>query len=304
MAVQVKSFSEVTFIIGTNQFIVYNNTTGVLTAFGVGSGIAFSGGFVTNTLVTGLAAGQTVKGGVNPGENLTLTSTSDATKGRIYLGTSFNDYYNETNHHFVLFGTSGVVTQGAIWHDGNQKTYATYTNNIQKNLSGVVFVQTADKTVTNTVTQTSIVGTGVGTVTLPANFFVAGKTIRLRIGGVYSTPALSTPSVIVRVKYGSTVIATVTTSALLSGATNLEFDGKVDITCRTPGGVGTVITHGDVIYATGVAGTTAVDPLNNAGATTTIDTTTSNLLDVTIQWDTATTTRIVKATSCIVEVLN
>ncbi len=95
-----------------------------------------------------------------------------------------------------------------------------------------------------------------------------------------------------------------TTSALLSGATNLEFDGEVDITCRTTGSSGTVIVHGDIEYSTGVAGTIGVDSLNNSGATTTINTTTSNLLDVTVQWDTNTSTRSVKSTVTTVEVIN
>lgn len=169
---------------------------------------------------------------------------------------------------------------------------------------GTLFTQTADKTVTNTVTETSIIGTGVGNLTLPANFFVAGRTVRLRVGGIYSTPALATPSIIIKVKYGSTVIATITTSSLLSGATNLEFDGEILMTCRTTGSSGTVMVHGDIEYATGVAGTISVDPLNNAGATTTINTTTSNALDITCQWDSATSTRIVKSTVTSIEVLN
>lgn len=194
--------------------------------------------------------------------------------------------------------------EGDMWADSTQKAVAMYVDGMTQYGPGVIFTQTADQTVTNTVTETTILGTGVGTKTLPANFFAVGKTIRLRVGGVYSTPALATPSLIIKVKYGATVIATVTTTALLSGATNLEFDGEILITCRTTGASGTVMVHGDVEYATGVAGTISVDPLNNAGATTTIDTTASNALDVTVQWDTATSTRIAKSTVSAIEILN
>ncbi len=194
--------------------------------------------------------------------------------------------------------------EGDMWGDSTQKAMIAYSDGIKQVRPGVIFTQTADATVTNTVAETSIVGSGVGGLTLPANFFVAGKTIRLRIGGIYSTPALATPSIVVKVKLGSTVIATVTTSGLLSGATNLEFDGEVAITCRTTGASGTVMVHGDIEYATGVGGTISVDPLNNAGATTTVDTTASKLLDVTVTWDSATSTRIVKSTLTLVEVLN
>jgi hypothetical protein len=192
---------------------------------------------------------------------------------------------------------------GDMWGSTAQKAFYMYAAGMKQSAPGVIFTQTADKTVTNTVTETSIIGTGVGTLTLPANFFVAGKTIRLRVGGVYSTPALG-GAVTVRVKYGATTLASVTTTSLLGGAASLEFDGEVLITCRTTGATGTVMTHGDIEYATGVSGTIAVNPLNNGGATTTINTTTSNLLDVTAQWDLATADRIAKSTVTTVEVLN
>ena len=47
-----------------------------------------------------------------------------------------------------------------------------------------MFVQTATKTITNTVTETSILGTGVGTDIFPADFFVSGKMVRITLAGV------------------------------------------------------------------------------------------------------------------------
>lgn len=170
--------------------------------------------------------------------------------------------------------------------------------------TSLLFIQTADATVSNTVTETSIIGSGTGSLTLSSNFFTVGKTIRLRIGGVYSTPAISTPSVLIKIKYGATVLASVTTTGLLSGASALEFDGEALITCRSTGTSGTVAIHGDIEYSTGVAGTISVDSLNNGGSVATINTTTSNLLDVTVAWDSATTTRIIKTTVISAESLN
>lgn len=191
-----------------------------------------------------------------------------------------------------------------FWCDSSQVAFAENIGGLNKMLVGCVFTQTADKTVTNTVTETSIIGSGVGTMTIPANYFQIGKTLRLRVGGIYSTPIASTPSVLIKVKLSATTIATVTTTGLLSGASNLEFDGEVAITCRSTGASGTVMVHGDIEYATGVGGTISVDPLNNVGATTVIDTTASKLLDVTVTWDTNTTTRIIKSTIALLESLN
>lgn len=193
--------------------------------------------------------------------------------------------------------------EGDMWADSTQKAEIGFIDGIKQARNGCIFTQTADKTVTNTVTETSIVGTGVGTATLPANFFVAGKSVRFKIGGVYSTP-VSVPSIVVKIKLGSTIIAQVTTTSLLSNASSLEFNGEVTLTCRSTGASGTVMTHGYIEYATGITGTIAVDALNNGGATTTVDTTASKLLDATITWDSATSTRIAKSTVCTMEVLN
>lgn len=200
-------------------------------------------------------------------------------------------------------GTSLTAAEpGAVEYDGN-KLWMTNASLARESLTGCLFTQTADQTVTNTVSETSIVGTGVGTATLPANFFVAGKTVRIRIGGVYSTPALGA-SLVVKVKLGSTAIASVTTTSLLGGASSLEFDGEAIVTCRTTGASGTVAVHGDIEYSITTAGGIALDSLNNGGATATVDTTTSKLFDVTVTWDTNTASRIVKSTVCSLEALN
>lgn len=261
-------------------------------------------GFLTlfNDLMTrfeGIQFGGTTSGQAmirTLGNGLAIKTADDAAYSSLTLQKLFADVANFSS-------VTATSTDGAVWNDSTRKALTTYLNVIQQSLVGCIFTQTADKTVTNTTTETSILGTGVGTKTLPANFFVAGKTIRLRVGGVYSTP-IGAPSLIIKVKYGSTIIAQVTTTALLASASNLEFDGEVLITCRTTGSSGTVMVHGDVEYSTGVTGTIAVDSLNHAGATTTINTTTSNALDVTVQWDTASSTRIAKSTVCTIEVVN
>lgn len=71
------------------------------------------------------------------------------------------------------------------------------------------------------------------------------------------------------------------------------------LTCRTTGATGTVVSGGNVNY-TIAAGARAADDLNNGGATATIDTTGTLALDVTVTWDSATTTRSI--TTNIVEV--
>lgn len=61
-----------------------------------------STGIVANALCVGIAGGQTVIGGAAASENLTITSTSHATKGKIIIGISA---YDEANNYL------GVGTQ-------------------------------------------------------------------------------------------------------------------------------------------------------------------------------------------------
>lgn len=169
-----------------------------------------------------------------------------------------------------------------------------------------LFVQTADVTVTNTVSETSILGTGVGSKTLAAGFFNAsGKTLRVKIAGIYSTPAIVASSVLIKIKLGSTVLASVTTTALATGSSGLRFCGEAMVVCRTSGVSGVLSIDSAIIYNVTGSDIPIIDPLNNGGtAITGIDLTGSLVFDITATWDSATTTRIAKSTSSILEGLN
>lgn len=192
---------------------------------------------------------------------------------------------------------------GAIEYDGNN-IYHTTTSTARRSLVGALFTQTANKTVANTITETSIVGTGVGYgLTLPANFFVVGKTIKLRISGVYSTVAVTGDTITIKVKYGSTILATKATSGLLTGATNLSFWADLIISSRTTGVSGTVQVDGGITYQ--IAGSAAViDEVNNGAATSTLDTTASGLLDITITHSAANASNTITSLVSTWEVIN
>ncbi len=67
------------------------------------TGLTRTGDTITNNLSTGVSGGQSVIGGTGSGENLTLSSTSNATKGKILFGTSA---YNEANNRLGIGTTS------------------------------------------------------------------------------------------------------------------------------------------------------------------------------------------------------
>jgi hypothetical protein len=164
-------------------------------------------------------------------------------------------------------------------------------------LQSVIFSQTASQTVANTVTTTTLFGSGVGTLTLPANFFRAGKTIRLTLMGYHSSTG--NPNITVAASLGGTSICTTGAVASGNGASNAWLV-NVEITCRTTGATGTVIGSGVYSELQGsgrLAGIVAT-------ATTTIDTTASQAIDVTITWGTAAAGNTITATVATVEQLN
>lgn len=216
---------------------------------------------------------------------------------------TFNTGTSKTTMNNASGAAPTSPVEGDTWNDSTQKSIVRFVDGIKQYGSGILLTQTADKTVANTVTETSIVGTGIGTLTLPANFWVAGKTIRITMSGVYSTVAVTGDTVTIKVKYGSTVLASKATTALVTGGSNLFWESEVLVTCRTTGATGTVQVSGGVRYQ--VASSVVVeDELNGGIAATTLDTTAGALFDITVTHSAANASNTVKSLVGAFEVLN
>ena len=149
-------------------------------------------------------------------------------------------------------------------------------------LSGTVFVGTA-QAVTSGTSASSWIPTGVGpsgtsTPTIPANYMVVGKTLRLRILGQMVTAA--TPgTVTLALSLGASTLWT-TGATTPTASLNQLFALDVLITCQTTGSSGTCLISGQLSYDTGAL--LGIDTLFaiNANAVS-INTTVSNLLAIT-----------------------
>lgn len=281
-----------TVLTGGSRNILIGTTNNV-TTIASGTNDYFNiGNLITGSLVnavattTGINTGQSshnfviVASGVN-----SLQSTNSATTNAPILSAVGSD--TDISMAFTPKGAGDIF-----------KTTGTLT----QILSGTAFTQTNTVTVGNTTTETSLLGTGVGTKTLPANFLIAGKSVRVKISGIFSTTA-SPGNLTFTAKLGATTIGTATITNLLANTTDGAFDGTIEFTCRTTGGSGTIMTNGKVSYDIGtfVQGAAA---LNNTGATTTIDTTTSKAIDITVTWQTANASNTISNTTCFIETLN
>ena len=134
-------------------------------------------------------------------------------------------------------------------------------------VSGVLFTQTADST-TTAGSATTLLGTGVGTLTLPANLLMPGRTIRIVLSGKYGqvTTDAGGGAKTFAITLGGVTVAT-GTSVSYGIPSVVAFSAEATITCRSAGASGTVVGNGNwqvtvpgqpyplVVYATGTAAT-------------------------------------------------
>ena len=196
---------------------------------------------------------------------------------------------------------AGGTTDGDIWNDSTQKAIQTFVAGIEQTLTGVIFTQTADQDIDDTTTETTMFGTGVGTLTLPANFWTVGKTIRFEIHGDFADTGNPTTEIQVYLDAVSLIDSGAITLSGLGGTE--EWECHVIMTCRSVGANGSIETIIDWEYET-TTGSSPIERLDVAGKLTTIDTTQADVLDATFQWGTANAANVFKSEVAIVEVLN
>ena len=191
-------------------------------------------------------------------------------------------------------GTSGTTgTSGTSGSSGNTGTSGTSGINGTSGSSGItnataaygLYAQTADSTpVTATAVETTIIGSGVGTLTVPANAFSIGNSFLCSLDGIISCTSAST--VIIRIKTLTGVLLADTGIIDLAAATNKSWILNLYFTIRTLGGptVASISSGGLFSYIRN-GGTQFEGYVLSAINTTTFDTTVSNTLVITAQWD-------------------
>lgn len=296
---------------GTGATASGNGGTGgdAVCAGGTG-GTGSSAGFGGNCYAYGGAAGS----GTSSVGTLFLGRTeAGVNQGKVAVGTS-------SANALVTIGTSTASAQIGldptvaptltpntlqVWNDSAQNTLSTAVGGVVQNPSQVVLSQTADKVVTNTTADTVAIGTGVGTTTFPASYFKAGKTIHLHMEGFYTLP-IGGGSATLKLQYatstGTTTLANVTTTSLLTTGTFNWFRIDAYTTFRTVGSAGTAVTTGQAIYK-GSAGAAFFDDFTTQTPIT-VNTTFQSTIVPTLAWDSAVTTKIATTTLSFMEIKN
>lgn len=281
---------------GSTTTVPVQFTSGALATTALVGGMEFLTDKWYGTITTGTARKEFTM------NDIALTSGQvpyATTNGRLTSNSSMT--FDGTNltltNSLINTASAGGTTEGQTWNDSTQKARGVYQSGVKQILEGVLFTQTATGTSANSTAEDTISSTGVGTLTLPANFFVAGKNIRIVGRGIHS--ATASPTINIKIKFGSTVITT-TGAVTTKNGTDDEFEILADITCRTAGAGGTVFAQG--MYIESGTGANIFGMANTT--TTSVDTTASQTISVTAQWGTANASNSISLTNLTVEVLN
>lgn len=149
-----------------------------------------------------------------------------------------------------------------------------------------LYAQTALGTlITDTIVETSLIGAGVGSLTVPANGFSVGDSFTAKICGPLS--CANNETIHIRIKSNGVTIADAGVFSMKI-TTNKYFEITLDFTVTKIGaaGVAELFTNGQYSYNHNAAGEIAA---NNFAliSNTTFDTTVPNVLSITAEWGSA-----------------
>lgn len=205
----------------------------------------------------------------------------------------------------VPSGTSPTSpNEGDVWNDSTQKAMQMFEDGIKQSINGTIFTQTASVTVANTGTETTLIGAGVGSMTLPANFLTVGKTIRVVAGGFYGTDAVA-PNMVLRLKLGATTIlqqdAGGTLTAGIGNDRGWMFTGE--FTIRAVGAAGNAIGTGIAWFSIGGTAQKSY-PFQMLAVSGAFNTTGTLALALTADWDTGDADNTITCTHLSATILN
>ncbi len=145
-----------------------------------------------------------------------------------------------------------------------------------------LYAQTVQSALINTAPEQSLIGSGVGVLSVPANGFNVGDSFHGKLGGlINATGGGGRSEIIIKIKAGTTILAT-TGIFDLDTATNQGWELELDFTLAAIGATGSICTNGNFAYTKdnnrAVFGYIFQD-------VQTIDTTVSNTLDITVEWN-------------------
>lgn len=223
---------------------------------------------VSNSFVTAISDAGVVTVAQPTGSDLSLSdvTTNDVTTGRHGFAPKLP---NDSSKYLDGTGAYSVPAGGGGGSSGN---------------NNALFTSTADGANNALASDTTIIGTGVGSKTTAANYFVAGTSLMMVLRGTISTAA--TPATLaIKIKAGSVVVCQTTAQTLTALLSSSVWEINLLVTNRTAGASGTFKCNG-IFASTGTALAPLEAPIADTGNA--VDTTGTIGWDVTAVWGSTT----------------
>jgi hypothetical protein len=163
-----------------------------------------------------------------------------------------------------------------------------------------IFTQTNTITVANTADSTTLLGTLIGSSTLPASFFAVGKTIKIFVSGTYNQDSGGQDCAL-KLTIGGVAVGTITFSHNGS-LTTVYYDAEFTLTCRTTGASGTLQFLG--IGRLNHTGTDLQNYFQVSSTSASINTTGTLAIDLQADWVTANAANSITASIVTATYLN
>lgn len=163
-----------------------------------------------------------------------------------------------------------------------------------------IFSQTSTVTVANIATSTTLLGTLIGSSTLPASFFAVGKTIKIFVSGTYNQDSGSQDCAL-QLTIGGVAVGTITFTHN-GGLTTVYYDAEFTLTCRTVGASGTLQFLG--IGRLNHTGTDLKNYFQVSSTSGSINTTGTLAIDLQADWVTANAANSITASIVTATYLN
>jgi hypothetical protein len=206
------------------------------------------------------------------------TGQSAYTKGDLLVGTAGNALVN-----------LGAGTDGTVLHSNSA---AAGGIEWQSPCHVLHFAQNTSTTVQNTIAESSLFGTGLGSRTIPAAQLQVGDYLRVRASGYYSTPGSGPGTANHRLRINGTQILQTNQQTLATGVSQLHWHIEVWVMVRVLGVGGQVGPGTLVVFSCGSTSTTLAPRMWSTIGPVSVDLSAGLTVDITIEMNTALATNI------------